>query len=229
MLYQGLRPYLPFLLVSALAINLLADWPYRLLLLSRWVAAAWIIHALNRFVFNGGLSRTFGLKPRKLVGLPGILASPLLHDCGLDDHAKGHIFYNTFAFLFTGWLLLLNGFFSFYVVSLFVILFGGFLTWLLGRPGTNHVGASGVINGYTGFLLIYGLVILDVYALIITFAIALERLVNTLRGLSPKQVGVSWEMHLFSFLGGVVAAVYFERIYNWFVWLEWYAYVEGWR
>ncbi|MGB3201323.1 MAG: hypothetical protein WBA99_10490, partial [Nodosilinea sp.] len=131
-----MRTYLPFLLTLAVAINVVPDWPYRLLLLSRWITAAWIIHTLNRFVFNGGITQAFGLKPRKLVGLLGILASPLLHDCGHDNRAKGHIFYNTFAFLFTGWLLLLNGFVSFYAVSLFVILFGGFLTWLLGRPTT---------------------------------------------------------------------------------------------
>jgi membrane associated rhomboid family serine protease len=228
MFYQGLRPYLPFLLVLVLAINLIPDWPDQLLLLSRWVAAAWVIHTLNRFAFSGGLSRMLGLKPRRVDGLPGILAGPLLHASDHDDRAKGHIFYNTFAFLFTGWLLLIGGLVSFYAVSLFVILFGGLLTWLFGRSGSNHIGASGVIYGHTGFLLTQGLIASDIYTVSIAIAVALERLANTLRGLSPNQVDVSWEMHFFSFLGGMVAAVYFERIYYWFVWLRWYAYLQGW-
>jgi membrane associated rhomboid family serine protease len=77
-------------------------------------------------------------------------------------------------------------------------------TWLFGSPGV-HIGASGVIFGYLGYLLLKG------YFERSAFSIALSLGVGVLYGsllwgVLPTQYGISWEGHLFGFLGGVLAA-----------------------
>lgn len=224
MIFASLRPYLPFLLLFALATSQVPDWPQQLLFLSEWIALAWVIQSFNRFLLNGKLSTTLGLKPRQISGLPGILACPLLHDCRHNSQGKGHLFYNTFGFLFTGWLVLLLGLEVFYIVTLFVTLVGGGLTWLFARneDGKSHVGASGLIYGYTGFLLAYGLVARTVFPLAVTVVVALEGLGRTLEGIRPNQPpGISWEGHLFGLLSGVMAAIYLDELYNLFAQMMW--------
>lgn len=165
--------------------------------LFRLVLVAWGIHVLN--VMSGMfLNKLFALYPRNLFGLIGIATCPFLH---CDWH---HLWSNTIVFLPLGWLLIAQGYNLFIFVSVAVALLGGIFTWLLAdRPG---VGASIVIFGYLGFLLLYGFLAGDHVATLITVLVGLGYgwLVMTL----APEYGSGWLGHLGGFLGGIATAYF---------------------
>ena len=75
---------------------------------------------------------------------------------------------------------------------------------------TNHIGASGLIFGYLGFLLARGVFEKSFASIAIAVAI-LAAYGGLLIGVLPGQEGVSWQGHLFGFLAGVAAARLFAR------------------
>ena len=87
-------------------------------------------------VATGYSLMAFGLVPRTLHGLFGILTSPFLHA------SFAHLSANLIAFLVLGTLVILDGLHRFIAVSAIVIVLGGALVWLFGFAGV-HVGASG--------------------------------------------------------------------------------------
>ena len=165
------------------------------------VAVMWAVEILDQFVFRLGMHQTldiYGIMPRNVIGLRGILFAPFLH--GNFAHLIG----NTVPFIALGWLIMLRETSDFLWVSLIAGFVSGLGTWIFGSPGI-HIGASGVIFGYLGYLLARG------YFERSMVAIALSLFVGALYGsliwgVLPTQVGISWEGHLFGFLGGVLAA-----------------------
>lgn len=173
------------------------------IILGGLVAIAWGLELFDLFIlkrgFNqlGGLDQ-YGIVPRNLIGLRGILFAPFLHG------SLGHLIGNTIPFLVLGWFVMLREISDFFVVSIISALVSGLGTWLFGAPGI-HIGASGVIFGYLGYLLLRG------YFERSAIAIAMSLFVcvlygSLLFGLSPFQTGISWEGHLFGFLGGILSA-----------------------
>lgn len=160
------------------------------------VALMWIIEILDQLV--GGRLDIYGIYPRHLIGLRGILFAPFLHG------NFPHLIANTVPFITLGWLIMLRRTSDFFVVSAIAMLVGGLGTWLFGAPAL-HIGASGVIFGYLGFLLLRGY--FERKFASILFSVFVGILYGSLIwGVLPGQPGISWEGHLFGFLGGVLAA-----------------------
>lgn len=168
----------------------------------------WGIHALNWAAFRGGLNWVFGIRPREILGLVGIVTSPFLHGDG--DHLPG----NTLFLLPLGGFVLVQGIEIFYVVTITAALVDGLGTWLFaknyGYPYA-YVGASGVIFGYLGFLLIYGFVAGNILAFLLAL-VAGSWYGKLITGsqynpslILPGSQG-AWISHLFGFIGGILAA-----------------------
>lgn len=194
-----------YLVVGVVALTLYSKdiaWRESAEILRDCVILTWVVSIANMLLANG-LGKIFGLRPRRLIGLLGIPFSPLLH----RDIA--HLVANTLPFLVLGWFILVQGELasssSFYTITVTILLIGGLGTWLFGRDAI-HLGASGLIFGYIGFLLINGY---QVQTLItIGFAmIAFLMYGSQLRSMLPSSSkdAVSWEGHLFGFIGGIVA------------------------
>ena len=161
------------------------------------VSALWITFGVNALL--GGALLQFGIVPRTRDGLLGIVFAPFLH-ANLN-----HLMSNTVPFLLFGWLVMLRDSRHFLPVALYSMLGAGLLAWGFGAPNSVHVGASGIVFGFLGFLLLSGW-----YARSFT-SIALSMLVaavwgGTVLGVLPGTPGVSWQGHLGGFLGGVLAA-----------------------
>lgn len=173
----------------------------------------WLVSLFNILFLRNGLARLFGIRPRQLIGLLGIPCSPLLH------RDIGHLVANTVPFAVLGWLILLqeqlqgNG--NFYAVTFTVLLISGLGTWLFGRDAV-HIGASGLVFGYIGFLLVSvyaaGPTILTIGAAVLVLWIYGAQLWNVFPGADVKTM--SWEGHLFGFMGGVVAGLEPEFLAN---------------
>lgn len=164
-------------------------------LLLGWVALAWGIEVADVLAFGGRLDH-FGIQPRSVEGLPGVLLSPLLH----GDF--GHLMANTVAFFGLGLLLLVAEGRRFVPTTMALILTSGLGTWLIGRPGTLHIGASGLIYGYFGYLLgraiwerKVGWALLGIFVGIVYGGMIF--------GVLPARGPISWEGHLAGLVAGL--------------------------
>lgn len=141
----------------------------------------------------------YGIEPRDVGGLAGIATAPFLHV------GFGHLIGNTLPFLLMGFLIALGGALRVVQVTSIVALVGGLGTWLLASPSTIHLGASGIVFGYAGYLLTRGFFNRRLVDLALAAVVVVVWGGALLTGLVP-QAGMSWSGHLFGALGGVVAA-----------------------
>ncbi len=114
-------------------------------LLMGLVIGLWALQVINWL--TGYRLNQLGIVPRTLHGLIGIVFSPFLHG------NFNHLFFNTIPLLVLACFILIGGEALFFSVSITIILISGFAVWLLGR-GAIHIGASGLIMGYWGYLLV---------------------------------------------------------------------------
>ncbi len=162
------------------------------------VVLLWSIQIVNVGLFDGRLL-LHGIYPRQLDELQGILWAPFLHG------NFGHLTANTLPLITLGGLIMLGKAEDFWAVTLMSALASGLGTWLIGAPNSVHIGASGVVFGYFGYLLLRGY--FDRSAFSITASMLVILFYGSfLWGVLPNQPGVSWEGHLFGFLGGCLSA-----------------------
>ena len=160
-----------------------------------FVALLWLVPLLG---WGLDLQR-FGIRPREWIGLPGILAAPLLH-ADFD-----HLLANSLPLVVLG-----TAVFHLYPRSAFrvlpaVYLGPGIAVWLLARGG-NHLGASGIIYGLVSFVFVAGLIRRDRRAVASSMLVAF--MYGTMAwGILPIKPGVSWETHLAAALIGALLAI----------------------
>ena len=97
------------------------------------------------------------------------------------------------------------------MATLFIIAVGGMALWTLGPGATNHLGTSGLIFGYLGFLLARGIVEKSSFWIVVS-VVTLLLYGGMLNAVFPGQPGISWQGHLFGLVAGILAArVMFTR------------------
>ncbi len=168
-----------------------------------FLAVMWGEEGLDELAFGGRLD-LLGILPRSEVGLRGILFEPFLH----ADFA--HLISNTVPFAVLAFIIVLRGARRFWAVTLTVMLLGGFAVWLFAPAGTLHIGASGLVFGYLGYLVAAGWFERDTLGILVGVAV-LALYGGVLWGVLPLSPGVSWQSHLFGLLAGVLAARWFSR------------------
>ena len=184
-----------------------------IILLLTFVAAIWVVYLVNSLLFDGSLNR-YGLSPMALPyrwlsefepslpylagSLRGILLSPLLHG------SFSHLMSNTFPLLLLGGFVAIRGAKTLIGVSLLVIVLGGLLVWIVGRPAI-HIGASGLVFGYFGFLVAQGWYERSIVSIVIAVGVLLLY-GGIIFGVLPQSGFISWEGHLFGLIAGVLAA-----------------------
>jgi membrane associated rhomboid family serine protease len=158
----------------------------------------WLVSSLDLILLGGTLSR-YGIRPRLWDGLWGVLWMPFLHG------SFGHLFANSVPFAVLGWLVILRRTSDFFVVTAVALVISGLGVWLTGPWQSVHVGASGLVFGYFGFLLLRGYFERSLYAILLAVLVFLVY-GGLIWGVLPQQNGISWQAHLFGFFGGALAA-----------------------
>jgi len=164
------------------------------------VLSLWLVFWFElRFGYN---FTPFGVKPREISGLVGIIFSPFIHS------TLSHLWHNSVPTL-----VLIAGLFYFYKpvawqVLFWIVLGSGLGTWLIGRDA-YHIGASGVVYGLASFLFFKGIwskhYRLTAFSLIVVFLYG-----SLIWGTMPIRDGMSWEGHLSGFLTGLILAFVFK-------------------
>ncbi|MFE4356262.1 rhomboid family intramembrane serine protease [Kitasatospora sp. NPDC056800] len=161
-------------------------------------AVIWSVQVVN-WLDDYGLSQGFGLRSERIGDLPEIFTSPFLH-FGWD-----HIAANAWPLFLLGFLSAYRGMKKFLLASLVITMSDGLLVWLLESPNTVTAGASGLVYGYLGYVVLRG--VLDRNVLDAAVGIVIAAVYSTiLIGVLPVTPGVSWLGHLGGLIGGLAAA-----------------------
>ncbi len=161
-------------------------------------ALMWLIEVVDALLLDQRLDRQ-GIVPRSFGGLDGVLWAPFLHG------GFGHLLANTVPFLVLGSFVALSGPRRWISVTATVIVVGGLATWVLARSAV-HIGASGLVFGYAGFLLVAGFVEKSIRGVAVAVVVGALFGGMVIRGITPIADYVSWESHLFGLAAGVLAA-----------------------
>ncbi|RAS38344.1 membrane associated rhomboid family serine protease [Paraburkholderia bryophila] len=171
----------------------------RVALLALFVGSMWAVFLLSVSTPFLHLNR-HGVVPHTLDGLQGILFAPWLH-AGLL-----HITANTGGLLVLGWLTMWPRIANFWQATVGAMLGAGLCAWLLGAPYSVHIGASGVVFGYVGYLVARGFYTHSLLSILVALFVASSYGLSLLFGLLPIYPGVSWQSHLGGAIGGIIAA-----------------------
>jgi membrane associated rhomboid family serine protease len=162
-----------------------------------FVLLLWVIDVVNYYL-ELGLPR-FGIRPRELQGLAGILFAPLLHS------GVAHLVANSLPLVVLGTTLLHLYPASARWVLPAVYLLPGIAVWLFAAGGI-HIGASGLVYGFVSYIFVAGVLRRDRRAIAASLLVAF--LYGALAwGVLPIEHGVSWETHLAAAIVGVVSAL----------------------
>lgn len=165
------------------------------------VFSIWLVFWFEiRFGFD---FNNFGVYPRTLKGLRGILFSPFIH-----GDIK-HLFHNSIPLFVLSFAL----FYFYRKISWQILFFGlllsGLLTWIIGRPA-YHIGASGIIYMLTGFLFFKG-IFSKYYRLVALSLIVVFLYGGMLWYVTPVDPEISWEGHLSGLITGFLFAVIYKK------------------
>jgi len=182
--------------------DLLTHYLHRLYLETPWCYLSWPALAMVAgTVLAAGSVRwaaRLGVTPRRAAGLPGIVTAPFVHA------NAAHLAANLPPFIVLGGLVLRRHEAQFVEVAVTIALLQGVLVWLFGR-NASHVGMSGVIFGFLGYLLAAAAFTRTTSDLTVAVGVMLAY-GGLLAGVKPARGGTSWEGHLFGLLAGVARA-----------------------
>ncbi|WP_165241455.1 rhomboid family intramembrane serine protease [Corynebacterium lizhenjunii] len=164
-----------------------------------YLVVLWGVHIVNTFLFGGGLA-LFGIRPRDWSGIWGIFFAPFLH--ANWEHLIGNSVPGALFCFIVG----LSGRRAFWEVSAIVLLVAGIGTWLLGGPGTLHIGASGMVYGWLAYLIVRGIFNRSLMQSLVGIGLAFAYS-GLVWGVLPLYEGISWQGHLFGAIGGIIAGM----------------------
>lgn len=150
----------------------------------------------------------FGLIPRQIPGLKGVLFAPLLHS------SFSHFFSNIIPIALLSFLIFYH--FKQHFIQLIVLVWVGanILTWISARDA-NHIGASGIVYGLAFYLITLGIILKDRQSLAIAlFVIFLYG--SLIWGMFPNFIkhlpekNISWESHLWGGVMGIISGLWFH-------------------
>ncbi|MFE1510725.1 rhomboid family intramembrane serine protease [Streptomyces sp. NPDC058726] len=168
-----------------------------------WVALLWLLEAVD--VAAGHALDDYGIVPRVPSELVDIVPAAFLH------FGFAHVAANSVPLLVLGFLAALGGIRRFLGVCALIVVADGLGVWLISPAHTNTAGASGLIFGLFGFLLVSGFVERRPLGVLAGVSVAAVWGGSIVAGLAPTQSGVSWQGHLIGLAAGVAAAFVFRR------------------
>lgn len=172
-------------LVGTIQFNL----PYLLSLL----AIIWGIQLVN-FALQYKLN-ILGILPRHPLGLFGVIFAPVLHG------GFAHLFFNSIPLFILANFVMLQGQFAFIEITLLITVLSGLAVWLIGRKAL-HVGASGLIMGYWGYLAVNAFINPSIISAFLV-VICLYYFGGFISSLIPSDESTSWESHVMGLIAGV--------------------------
>ncbi|MGO9079828.1 MAG: rhomboid family intramembrane serine protease [Streptosporangiaceae bacterium] len=165
------------------------------------LAVLWIIQIVN-WADGYRLTFEFGIRPRTISSLPYIFTAPFLH------FSWTHIEGNSGPLFIFGFLAAYRGVAKFAGVTVLVVLTSGLAAWFGGSANTVGAGASGVVFGYFGYIMVRGLFDRHLIDLLVGAVMALC-FAYQFAVLLPQR-GIGWQAHIGGLAGGILAGWVFR-------------------
>jgi membrane associated rhomboid family serine protease len=169
-----------------------------LIVMGVFLAVIWILQVFN-WADGYRLDSEFGILPEHVSRLGEIFTAPFLH------FSWQHIEGNSVPLFVLGVLAAYRSIVRFLLVTLIVAITSGMAVWLFQSSNSLTVGASGLIFGYFGYVLVRGFFdrsLVDIGVGLIAGALYWTILAVAI----PGTPGVSWIGHAGGLVGGVLAA-----------------------
>ena len=169
-----------------------------LIVMGAFLAVIWILQVFN-WADGYRLDSEFGILPEHVSRLGEIFTAPFLH------FSWQHIEGNSLPLFVLGVLAAYRSIARFLLASLIIIVTSGLAVWLFQSSNELTVGASGVIFGYFGYVLVRGF--FDRNLVDIGVGLVAGALYWTILEVAiPGTPGVSWIGHVGGLVGGLLAA-----------------------
>ncbi len=156
------------------------------------IVLLWIILAVNFFL----PINSYGIIPRDINGLKGVIFSPFLHA------NMYHLIANSITLFFLGLIFITLERRRAIMITLYLIICGGLGTWIIGRSGAVHIGSSGVIYGIMGYLFFIGIFSRNIKTILVSL-VTFFFYGGAIWGILPVNSFVSWESHLCGLFSGM--------------------------
>ncbi|MCX4818589.1 rhomboid family intramembrane serine protease [Streptomyces sp. NBC_01142] len=168
-----------------------------------WVALLWVLEAVD--AASGHSLDAYGIVARDPAELSDIVPAAFSH------FGFAHVAANSVPLLIFGFLAALGGIRRFLAVIALIVVVDGLGIWLVAPSNTNTAGASGVVFGLFGYLLVRGFVDRKPFDIGVGLVIGALWGSTILLGIAPTNTSVSWQGHLFGLVAGIAAAFVFRR------------------
>jgi membrane associated rhomboid family serine protease len=181
--------------------SVLAEARKALFVMVAFLAILWIVQLANA-ADHYQLSLNYGIRPHDVSSLPDILSAPFLHVNWT------HIESNSGPLFIFGFLAAYRGVVRFLGLTALVIVVSGLAAWFFESPHTVGVGASGVVFGYLGYILVrgffdrHGIDIMIGVVMAVCFAYQFTVLI--------PRAGIGWQAHIGGLVAGVVGGWLFR-------------------
>jgi len=176
--------------------TVLAEARRALFVMVGFLALLWVIQIAN-WADHYQLTYEYGIRPRDAASLPDILTAPFLHV------SWAHIEGNSGPLFIFGFLAAYRGVTKFLGLTALVIVTSGLGAWIFESPASVGVGASGVVFGYFGYIMVRGFFDRHPIDMLIGAVMALC-FAYQFTVLLP-QAGIGWQAHIGGLAGGVAA------------------------
>jgi len=181
--------------------SVLAEARKALFVMVAFLAILWIIQLIN-WADGYHLTYAYGIRPRQLSSLPDILTAPFLHV------SWTHIESNSGPLFIFGFLAAYRGVVRFLGLTALVIIVSGLAAWFTGTPGTTGVGASGVVFGYLGYILVRGF--FDRHGIDIMIGLVMALCFAYQFTVLLPHNGIGWQAHIGGLVAGIVGGWVFR-------------------
>jgi membrane associated rhomboid family serine protease len=159
------------------------------------LAVLWLIQIVN-WADGYRLTYDYGIKGgRDVASLPDIITAPFLH------FNWSHIEGNSGPLFIFGFLACYRGVAKFALLTGLVVLTSGLAAWFAESPRTVGAGASGVVFGYFGYIMVRGF--FDRHRLDILIGAVMALCFAYQFTVLLPHAGIGWQAHIGGLVGGI--------------------------
>ena len=179
----------------------LAEARKALFVMVAFLAILWLVQVVN-VIDHYQLTDNYGIRPHDLASLPDIASAPFLHV------SWTHIESNSGPLFIFGFLAAYRGVVRFLGLTALVIIASGLAAWIFGDTGSLGVGASGVVFGYLGYILVRGF--FDRHRIDIMIGAVMALCFAYQFTVLLPHTGIGWQAHIGGLVAGVVGGWIFR-------------------
>ncbi len=168
------------------------------------IALLWIIQLFQSL--TGANFGIYGIFPREVFGLRGIILAPLLHS------GWPHLLSNTPPLLMLSVIVLF--FYRRIAIQSFLMIYllTGLMVWIFARDNAFHIGASGVVYGLVAFVFWNGIFRRNLKSIVLALIVVFYYGSMFVGILPSTERDVSWESHLLGALVGIFTSFWFKDV-----------------